>query len=440
MFDFLTEKLSSVFSSLTKQSHLTQQNMSAALSQVKQVLLESDVPFDTVEMFVQQVSQQVEGQKVVAGLKPSDQFIKIVFDKMVAFLGGQSTQEGFTFQIPSVILVMGLQGSGKTTTIGKLAHFIRQQALKRNKTRKILCASVDFYRPAAIDQLEIVAKTVGIDFYRSLHTDVIMATRDIVAYCKQHGYEHLLFDTAGRLHIDQTMMQELETVKKIVEPKHSFLVLDSMTGQESLSVAKTFLQTVGFDGAILSKMDSDARGGAAFAFRYEIQKPIFFMGVGEKFDQLEYFRPERVAKRILGMGDLLTLVENAQDKIKQSEQESIQRSIMSGNITLDDFASQLAMMSKLGSISSIMKFMPGMGSLKMSEQDAQRSELEMKKFKAALSSMTKKERSMPEILDGSRKKRIALGAGVDVATVNLLLQRFEQSKQFVKLLKKNRFF
>jgi len=439
MFDFLTQKFSSIFSSITKQTHLTEKNMQGVLEQIKDTLIESDVPYDTVQTFMQGVSQEVTGKKIVSGLHPSQQFMKIVYDKMVLFLGGQATQDSFVFQIPSVICVMGLQGSGKTTSIGKLAYFIKQQAQKRGKDRKILCASVDFYRPAAIDQLEQLAKTVGVDFYRSTQTDPVAAARDIMQHFKQHGYEHLLFDTAGRLHIDQSMMQELEAVVKIINPKYSFLVLDSMTGQESLSVAKAFSGAVGFDGAILSKMDSDARGGAAFAFKYELKKPIYFMGVGEKVDQFEMFRPERIAKRMLGMGDLLTLVENAQDKIKQSEQDSITRSIMSGQITLDDFAAQLMMMSKLGSLSSIMKFMPGMGQMKMSEQDAQRGELEMKRFKAILSSMTKKERLCPEILDGSRKKRIAQGAGVDVAGVNLLLQRFEQSKQFVKLLKKNRF-
>ena len=234
--------------------------------------------------------------------------------------------------------------------------------------------------------------------------------------------------------------KSLIQIKKILQPKYSFIVLDAMTGQESLRIAQTYEQQVGFDGAILSKMDSDTHGGAAFAFRYVLKKPIYFMGVGEKTEQLEIFRPERIAKRMLGMGDMLTLMENAQEKIKQSEQESVARSIMSGDITLDDFAKQLGMVSKLGSISSVLKFMPGMANVKISAQDAQRSEVEMKRFKAILSSMTSKERLRPEILDMSRKKRIAKGAGVDGATINLLLQRFEQSKQFVKLLKKNRFF
>tara|TARA_B100000674_G_C37581483_1_gene796543 strand:- start:96 stop:752 length:657 start_codon:yes stop_codon:yes gene_type:complete len=218
------------------------------------------------------------------------------------------------------------------------------------------------------------------------------------------------------------------------------MVLDAMTGQESLTVAKSFLDTVGFDYAVLSKMDSDSRGGAAFSFRYSLKKPILFMGIGEKVENLELFRPERVAKRMLGMGDILTLVENAQEKIKKSDQESVERSLRSGNITFDDFEKQLSMVSKLGSLSGIMKFMPGMGNVQVSQDQLQKGENEMKQFKAIIRSMTKKERLLPQILDGSRKKRIAKGAGVDSATVNLLIQRFEQSKQFVKLLKKKRFF
>jgi signal recognition particle subunit SRP54 len=440
MFDFFTEKFSSIFNSFTRQTHLTEQNIQSILQEVKETLLQADVAYGTVEGFIKEVGQDVVGQKITTGVRPSEQFVKIVYDKMVAFLGGTFTQETFTFQIPSVICVMGLQGSGKTTTIGKLAYFINQQAQKRGKSRKILCASVDFYRPAAIEQLEQVSRSVGVDFYKSESSEPLKAAADILAYFKKHGYEHLLFDTAGRLHVDEQMMQELAQVKKIIDPKYSFLVLDSMTGQQALDVAKDFSSIVGFDGAILSKMDSDARSGAAFAFRYELKKPVYFMGVGEKFDQFELFRPERIAKRILGMGDILTLVENAQDKIKKSEQDNLVKSISSGNITLDDFAKQLDMMSKLGSISSILKFLPGAGQIKMSHDDMARSEQEMKKFKAILSSMTKKERFMPDILDGSRKKRIAQGSGVEVAMVNVLLQRFEQSKQFVKLLKKNRFF
>ncbi len=441
MFDFLTQKFSSIFSSFTRNSRLTQDNISITLEQVQDSLLEADVPLATVQKFIATVQKEVVGQKLVAKMQPAEQFLKIVYDRMVAFLGGQYLQETFTFQIPSVVLMMGLQGSGKTTSIAKLAYFIKNQAEKRGKARKILCASVDFYRPAAIDQLEIVARQAGVDFYRATSPNPLQATQEIYAFFKQQGYEHLLFDTAGRLQVDDGMMQELVQIKKILQPKYNFLVLDGMTGQESLSVAQAYENAVGFDGAILSKMDSGARGGAAFAFRYVLKKPIYFVGVGEKLPDLEIFRPERVAQRMLGMGDMLTLIENAQDKIKQADQEKMTRAMLSGEITLDDFAQQLSMVSKLGSISSILKFMPGMGNVSISSQEVAKGENELKKFKVVLSSMTHKERLKPAILqDNFRKNRIAKGAGVDVETVNLLLQRFEQSKQFVKLLKKNRFF
>lgn len=440
MFDFLTKKFSGIFSALTGKDKLTDKNLEETLGKVKDSLLEADVPYDLVHTFIDEVKKDVVGQKVFASMNPSEQFVKVVYDRMLQFLGGEYLQESFAFQIPSVIMVMGLQGSGKTTTIGKLAYFIKKQAEKRGKVRNILLASVDFYRPAAIDQLEILAKQTGVSFYRSEQTDPLLAAQDIMQHYKQHGYEHLLFDTAGRLHIDDTMMHELQSVSKILNPRYKFMVLDAMTGQESLTVAKSFLDTVGFDYAVLSKMDSDSRGGAAFSFRYSLKKPILFMGIGEKVENLELFRPERVAKRMLGMGDILTLVENAQEKIKKSDQESVERSLRSGNITFDDFEKQLSMVSKLGSLSGIMKFMPGMGNVQVSQDQLQKGENEMKQFKAIIRSMTKKERLLPQILDGSRKKRIAKGAGVDSATVNLLIQRFEQSKQFVKLLKKKRFF
>lgn len=440
MFDFLTKKFSGIFSTLTGKNRLTDKNLEQTLQRVKDSLLEADVPYELVQVFMEDVKKEVIGQKVFASMDPSEQFVKIVYDRILEFLGGEYLQESFAFQIPSVIMVMGLQGSGKTTTIGKLAYFIKKQAEKRGKKRKVLLASVDFYRPAAIDQLEVLAGQVGVDFYRSDKSNVQDAAQDIMQYYKQHGYEHMLFDTAGRLHVDVAMMDELKVVNKVVNPRYKFMVLDAMTGQESLTVAKAFQDAVGFDYAVLSKMDSDSRGGAAFSFRYSLQKPILFMGVGEKLENLEVFRPERVAKRMLGMGDILTLVENAQEKIKKSDQESVERSLKSGNITLDDFEKQLSMVSKLGSLSGVMKFMPGMGNMQVSGDDLQKGENEMRQFKAIIRSMTKKERFFPQILDGSRKKRIAQGAGVDPSAVNVLLQRFEQSKQFVKLLKKKRFF
>ena len=440
MFDFLSKSFSSIFSSLTGQSKLTEKNIDESIQKIKDSLLEADVPYDLTHTFIAEIKQDVVGQKVVNSLRPSEQFVKVVYDRLLAFLGGEYLQESFTFQIPSTIMMLGLQGSGKTTTAAKLALFIQNQAKKRGKSRKILCASVDFYRPAAIDQLEIVAQQAGADFYRAQAQNTLEAAQEIVNYAKQHNYELLIFDTAGRLHIDETMMTELDELQKIVKPKYKFLVIDAMIGQESLSVAKSFQDRIKFDYAILSKMDSDARAGVAFSFRYALKKPILFMGTGEKIDNLELFRPERIAKRMLGMGDILTLVENAEDKIKQSEQASLENSFRSGHITLEDFAKQLSMASRLGSLSSMIKYLPGMSNLNISSAQIEQSEKEMKKFRAIIGSMTKKEKLYPKILDDSRKKRIANGAGVSVHDISQLLQRFEQSQQFVKLLKKKKYF
>jgi signal recognition particle subunit SRP54 len=440
MFGFLSKSFSSIFSSLTGHSKLTEKNIDESMQKIKDSLLEADVPYDLTNTFITEIKQDVVGQKITNSLRPSEQFVKVVYDRLLAFLGGEYQQESFTFQIPSTIMMLGLQGSGKTTTAAKLALFIQNQAKKRGKSRKILCASVDFYRPAAIDQLEIVAQQAGADFYRAQAQNVTQAATEIVSYAKQHNYEILIFDTAGRLHIDETMMTELDELQKIVKPKYKFLVVDAMIGQESLSVAKSFQDRIKFDYAILSKMDSDARAGVAFSFRYALKKPVLFMGTGEKIDNLELFRPERIAKRMLGMGDILTLVENAEDKIKQSEQVSLENSFRSGHMTLDDFEKQLSMASRLGSLSTMIKYLPGMGNLNISSAQIEQSEKEMKKFRAIIGSMTKKEKSYPKILDDSRKKRIALGAGVSVNDISQLLQRFEQSQQFVKLLKKKKYF
>ena len=435
MFDFLSQKFSSIFSKLTGKAKLTEENIEEALQKVQDALIGADVPYDIVQEFTQSVKTEVLGQKVTKALKPGEQFIKIVHERLLAFLGGDGGTT-FSFQIPSVVMVMGLQGSGKTTTLGKLANYVQNQAKKRGKNRKILLGSVDFYRPAAVDQLEVLAKNVGVGFYRANSTDPVTAANEIINFAKNNRFEIVFLDTAGRLHVDSKMLQELQQIDTHVRPKYKILVLDSMTGQESLNVAKAFDQGVSFHSAILTKMDSDTRGGAAFAFRYSLKKPILFVGMGEKSDDLEQFRPNRVADRILGMGDILSLIERAEEKIKKDEQESLYRSLSSGKMNLQDFANQMEMVGRLGSLSKIMKYMPGASGLNVSPEMLQKGETEVKRFKAIISSMTPKERFHPRVIDGSRKKRIAIGAGVKVEDVNTLLQRFEQSQQYAKLFKK----
>jgi signal recognition particle subunit SRP54 len=435
MFDFLSQKFSSFYSYLTGQHKLTEKNIDEALIKVQDTFLEADVPYAVVQDFITHIKQEVVGQKVFASLKPAELLMKIVHDKVLLFLGGASGVD-FNFQIPSVIMVMGLQGAGKTTTIGKLVYYLKEQAQKKNKTRKIMVASVDFYRPAAVDQLAILAQQAGAFFYKSAETDPVKAAQDIYKKYQAESCDYLILDTAGRLHIDTVLLEELKRIDQALKPKYKLLVIDAMIGQESLEVARTFEEQVGFTGAILTKFDSDTRGGVAFAFKYALKKPILFVATGEKLPDLELFRAERMTNRIIGMGDMMTLAEKAQEKIKQVDQEKMYRSITQGKMTLVDFAQQIEMVNKLGSLSSIMKYMPAMGGLNISTDMLQKGEVEIKKFKAIISSMTMKERIHPKILDVSRKNRIAQGAGVTVADINTLLNRFEQGQQFVKMFKK----
>lgn len=434
MFDFLSQKFSSLFSHLSEASAITESNIEETLGAVEAGLLEADVPYGVVQQFIASVKNEVVGQKIIAKLKPAEQLMRVVQDKLIEFLGGEDN--AFSFSFPATIMVMGLQGSGKTTTIGKLAYKIKKDAEKAGSVKKILLGSIDYYRPAAIDQLEVLAKQVGVTFYRAQNTDPVLAAKEISAFAQNNGYDIILLDTAGRLHIDNTMLQELQEVDALLRPTHKFLVLDAMTGQESLSIAKAFDDIIGFKGAILTKMDSDTRGGAAFAFRYVLKKPILFVGEGEKVTDLNAFYPDRAAERILGMGDIRGLLERAEEKIAAAEQEKAEKAFKSGTFSLQDFADQMAMMNQLGSLSQLLKYMPGMG-MKVSPEMIQRGEVELVKFRAIISSMTPKERLNATVLNNSRMSRVAGGAGVRLEDVASLLKRFEEAKQYVKLL--NRF-
>jgi signal recognition particle subunit SRP54 len=433
MFDFLSQKFSSIFSTVDRAKKLTETNIQETIVLVQDALLEADVPYNVVRDFIQTLTTEVVGQNISTALKPGEQLLKIVQNKISAFLGGDGTLFAFTF--PSVVMVMGLQGSGKTTTIGKLAYKIKKDAARENKIKKILVGSVDFYRPAAIDQLEILAKKVGITFLRAKSTDPVLAAKEIFAHYKQEAFDILLLDTAGRLHIDNKMLQELQEIDAHVRPAHKLLVLDAMTGQESLAVAKAFDDTIAFQAAILTKMDSDTRGGAAFSFRYVLKKPIIFVGEGENVADLNYFYPDRATERMLGMGDVRSLIDHADEKIAVHEQEKAEQALKSGAFSLQDFADQMSMMNKMGSLSQLVKYMPGAAG-RLSPDMIQRGERELVKFRAIISSMTSKERLDTTILNYSRRQRVARGAGVKVEDIGLLLNRFEEAKQYVKLLNK----
>lgn len=439
MFGSLTEKFSALFSRFSS-DRVSQQTVDQAMQMVKNTLLEADVPFEVVTHFIQQVQQDLAGKKLFSSLKPAELVMKTVHERIVELLGGKQSATGFSFQIPSVIVMAGLQGSGKTTTLSKLAHLIQKDAAKRNKKRRILVCSVDYYRPAAGEQLEILAKTIGVDYYAAPATEPVEAAVQAVQYAQKNHYEHCFIDTAGRLHVDQQLLTELSGIIKRVKPTYTFLVLDGMIGQESLRVAQSFEAIINATGVILSKMDGDTRGGAAFACYYMVKKPVIFMGTGEKVDDLEYFNPERIANRIIGLGDMHTLIEKAQDKIKVSDQEDLQKAFNKGKLTLQDFAKQLDMMSSLGSLSSLMKYIPGISGMKVDSSQIEKGEREMKKFKAIISSMTLKERLNPRIINESRVKRIAKGSGTVPQDITLLLERFEQSQQFVKILKRRPHF
>jgi len=433
VFDLLSRSFSSVFKKITGNDRLSEKNIKQVYEQVTDALLEADVPYDVVQRFMTELQARIMGQKVLSSLKPQEQFVKTVHETLTQFLGGEAPDKQYKFVMPTRIVMMGLQGSGKTTTIAKLVRYIRKY---QGHKIKIMVASVDFYRPAAVDQLEQLARQQEVVFYRANSKQSVDAVSEIKKAAKGQCCDVLIVDTAGRLHVDEELLRELKDIISIIAPAQRLLVLDAMTGQESIVVAQAFEQAVGIDGAILTKLDSDTRGGSAFAFRYVLKKPILFVSSGEKAEDFEQFRPERIAERMLGMGDLLTLAERAQEKIEQSEQDRFEHAMKTGNITLEDFLAQLSMMNRLGSLTSVARFIPGMSAANIGQDQIIQAEQEMKKFKAIIQSMTLKERSKPAVLDHSRKKRIARGAGVQPADITALLSRFEQLQQFVKLFKR----
>ena len=435
MFESLSDKLKRTLKNLRGEGVLTKEHVDAALREIRLALLEADVNYKVAKDFISSVKEKAEGQQVWQELKPSEQVVKIVFDELVQLLGGQSSRLVFTKQIPNVVMIVGLQGSGKTTSTGKIARW-----LAKNQDRKPLLVSVDVYRPAAREQLKVIARATGQQIFEQSETnDPLTLVREAYKHAQQVGFDTLLIDTAGRLHIDDDLMDELERIKAETHPVEILFVADAMTGQDAVRSAEEFHRRVGITGVVLTKMDGDARGGAALSIKQVIGQPVKFVGVGEKYDALEPFYPDRVAQRILGMGDVLSLIEEVQSKVDQSEAEEQLRKLQKNEFTLDDFRSQLRQVKKLGSFSKIMKLLPdqllgGMGMPQLTDEQSAVMEKELKRTEAIIDSMTRLERTDHRILNANRRRRIARGSGTTVAAVNQLIKQYSEMRQMMRQL------
>ena len=429
MFESLSDRLSGVFRDFRGQGRLTEENVQAGLREVRLALLEADVNFKVVKDFVENVREKCLGQEVLKGVSPAQQVVKIVHDALVALLGGETAGLQLQGREPAVIMLVGLQGSGKTTSAGKIANLLRKQ-----KMRPYLVPA-DVYRPAAIDQLTVLARQLDMPCYPST-TDMnpVDIARQAVAAAREQQATVVLLDTAGRLHVDEPLMQELAAIKAAVEPQEILFVANAMTGQDAVTVAQSFNDRLGVTGVVLTKMDGDARGGAALSIRAVTGAPVKFVGMGEKLSEMEVFHPDRIAGRILGMGDVLTLVEKAQGAINAEEAEELARKMQKASFDLEDFRTQMRRIKKLGSLDSILKLIPGLGGLreKLAQAGGAVPEKELARTEAIISSMTMAERRNPDLLNGSRRARIAKGAGVTVAQVNQLVRQFEQMRKMMQ--------
>lgn len=429
MFESLSDRLSGVFRNFGQKRQLDEENIQAGLREVRLALLEADVNFNVVKDFVAQAREKCIGQAALKGVSPAQQVVKIIHDQLVELLGGETSGLDLSGEEPAVIMLVGLQGSGKTTSAAKIASFLRKSK------QKPYLVPADVYRPAAIEQLTTLARQLDMPVYPSnTGMDPVDIAKESVAEAKKDKASVVLLDTAGRLHIDEPLMEELARIKAAVRPKEILFVADALTGQDAVNVAKAFDEKLGLTGVVLTKMDGDARGGAALSIKAVTGAPVKFVGMGEKLSEIEVFHPDRIAGRILGMGDVLTLVEKAQSEFDEKEVEALERKMRKATFDLEDFRTQMRRIKKIGSFDSILKMIPGMGSLaeKLSQANDMVPEKELKRTEAIINSMTMAERRKPEILDGSRRARIAKGAGVTVAQVNQLVRQFEQMRQMMR--------
>lgn len=430
MFDSLTNKLSSVFKKLRGHGKLSEQNINEAMKEVRLALLEADVNFKVVKDFMERIRSRAIGKEVLESLTPAQQVIKIVHEELISLMGGASNGLNLSYKPPIPIMLVGLQGSGKTTTVAKLGRFLK------GKGRRPHLIPADVRRPAAIEQLQKLGEQMGIPVFNSNPQEKpLMICQKGLRWAEAENGDVLLIDTAGRLHIDEALMEELKEIQRALLPREVLLVADAMTGQDAVNVAQKFNEALDIHGVILTKLDGDARGGAALSIKAVTGKPIKFIGVGEKLDALEVFHPDRMASRILGMGDVLSLIEKAQETVDTQKAQELEKKLLKDTFTLEDFREQLQQIKKMGSMEQILSMIPGMGRLKL-PKDLQGSEKELVKVEAIINSMTKDERRSPEILNGSRRLRIAKGSGTTVQDVNQLLKQYLQTKKMLRQFKR----
>ena len=424
MLENLGNRFQDIFKKIRGHGKLSETNIKDALREVKMSLLEADVNYKVVKDFTNKISEKAIGTEVIRGVNPAQQFIKLVNDELVELLGGTSSKLTKGLRNPTIIMLAGLQGAGKTTFAAKLAKFLKKQ------NEKLLLVGVDVYRPAAIKQLQVLGQQIGVDVYSEENSkDVVGIATRAIEKAKEINATYMIVDTAGRLHVDETLMEELKELKKAIKPQEILLVVDAMIGQDAVNLAESFNNALSVDGVILTKLDGDTRGGAALSIKAVVGKPIKFIGVGEKLNDIEIFHPDRLVSRILGMGDVVSLVEKAQEVIDENEAKSLEEKIKSQKFALHDFFKQLQTINRLGSLGGILKLIPGMPKI----DDLAPAEKEMKKVEAIIQSMTKEERKKPDILKASRKIRIAKGSGTEVSDVNKLLKQFDQMKSMMKM-------
>ena len=424
-FEGLSSKLQDITKKIKGEARITESNMKEMLREVKLALLEADVNYKVVKEFIKSIEEKALGQDVLRALKPGEQVVKIVRDELTVLLGGTDSKLNISPNPPTIIMLVGLQGAGKTTLAGKLANYLRKQG------KKPLMVACDIYRPAAIKQLQVVGNQLNIPVYSEDTGDAVGIARRSIDAAISKLNDVIIIDTAGRLQIDETLMQELQNIKKSVRPNEILLVVDAMTGQEAVNVAESFNEKVGIDGVVLTKLDGDTRGGAALSVKKVTGKPIKFAGVGEKLNELEEFHPDRMASRILGMGDILSIVEKAEEAINLEEAEKLEKQLKKDKFDLDDYLAQLKQVKKMGSISSILKMLPGADKLK----DIKVDDKEFTRIEAIITSMTSEERRHPNILNGSRRKRIAKGSGTEVHQINKFMESFEMTQKMMKQMK-----